>query len=246
MKLFRKVVLLLILSFAFPLAASPFSVSFFTPQRPDFRLTQSFEYNFLNSYTKDENTGLSTKVTMDARELFAQCGIHANSKNTDAALQLYYGPSFWNLVSLGASAKYHFCKYSDLYAEHNLLLGGFISFNIAGVWLLYTNIGYAGKYTIINSYPDIHMTENNLFFRTGFLFTPSCQGGAWKFSFDASSFTLFDDGILGDFTFQLGFMRHIWERFYAGCDLYGKWLDASVFCDSFCQYGLRMNWEVKL
>lgn len=246
MKLLKTSLFLLFFLTGLPLSARPFSVSFFTPQRPDFRLTQSFEYNFLTNDTKDENSALSTSLTMDARELFASCGLHANSKSADAAIQFYYAPCFWNLVSLGVSGKYHFYKYSDIFAEHNMLLGAFVSFNINDVWKLYLNTGFAGKYTIINSYPDIYTTDKNLFFRTGCIFTPSWQNKAWKFAFDVSSCTFYDDSIPGVFTFQTGFMRHIWERLFVGTDLYGKWLDASVFSDSFCQYGLRMKWEVEL
>ena len=229
--------------------AKPFSVSFFTPERPEFFITQRFEYNLMRG-TKYDNSGFSTIAALDANELLLIGGMSGNSKSTDIAFQTFYAPCFWDLVSIGVSAKYHYFKYSDdfatdgkdIFCEHNFLPGGFIRFNLNDVWNLYLNVGALLKYQIVDAYPDnIYTTDDRFFFNTGFIFTPT---DAWKFFFDFGNTSLFDDCMIGNFKFDLGFSYRFWQRFWFGSEVVFGWVDASVPQDSFNHLGFRMNWGV--
>ena len=230
--------------------AKPFSVSFFTDDRPQISLTQYFEYNFMHG-AKYENSGFSTVAALDADELLVIGGFNANTKATDIAFQAYYAPCFWDLVSIGVSAKYHYYKYSDnfaglneeLFSEHNLLPGAFISFNLNDIWKLYFNAGGLYKFTVFPDYPrNAHMNDNTLFFNTGCIFTPTDN---WRFFIDFGNCSLFDDCLLGNFKFDLGFSYRVWQRLWFGSELIFGWTDASIPHDSFSHLGFRTSWGVK-
>lgn len=227
------------------LFAKPFSVSFLTLEKPDFSITQCFEYNLLYT-SKYENSGYATIASVDAKELVATGGFYANTKSTDIAFQTCYAPCFWDFVSLGVSLKYHYYKYCEdgtsIFCEHNFLPGAFVSFNIKDIWKIYVNSGALIKTSIINSWPsNITVKDNTLFLSAGCIFTPLER---WRFSFDVGNYSLFEDNIIGNVQFDLGVRYHLFEHLTAGAEVYCKWIDAAVPQDSFSQAGVRMNWGV--
>lgn len=238
----KKKVLAILAMFSSLAFARPFSVSFFTPERPKISLTQRFEYNLL--YTqKYENSGYETVVRVDANELFGQGGFYANTKSTDIAFQAFYAPCFWDLVSIGVSAKYHYYKFTDDYVgsscEHNVLPGAFISFNLKNIWKIYVNSGVLLKYSIINAYPsNIRIDDNTSFLNVGCIFTPTAD---WLFFFDAGNSSLFEDDLIGAIQLNLGFSYRMFEHFKLGSEVYCKWIDGAVPQDSFSQFGIRVN-----
>ncbi len=241
----KKTVLAILAMFSSLAFARPFSVSFFTPERPKISLVQSFEYNFL--YTaKYENSGYATLASVDARELLFKGGFYANTKSTDIALQAYYAPCFWHLVSFGVSAKYHYNKFCDsgidMFCEHNILPGAFISFNIKDIWKIYVNSGALIKFSIINAWPsNIRVTDNTVFLNSGCIFQPTDR---LRFSFDVGNYSFFEDTIIGNVQFNLAARYRLFEYITAGAEVYCKWVDEAVPQDSFAQAGVRMNWGV--
>lgn len=218
-------------------------VSFLTLEKPDFYITQQFEYNTMYD-ARSENTGISTIGVLDAKELLVQGGFSSNSKRTDLAVQFFYAPCWFNLVSAGVSGKYHYYKYSDVFAEHNVLGGFFVHFNIKNHWDLYTSLFYMWKFTIINTSPSkIHFTERSVALINSCVFRPD---EFWNFYLDISSVSLFDDALIGSPMLNAGFNRQIWKNMSLGTGVYLKWTDASVLRSSFSAAGVRMNWTVKL
>lgn len=227
------------------LFAKPFTVSFLTLERPDFSISQTFEYNLMYT-SKYENSGYATVATVDARELFATGGFYANSKATDIAFAFWYAPCFWDLVSIGVSAKYHYYKFcdegSELFCEHTFLPGAFIRFNLNNVWNLYVNSGALIKFAIIDAYPsNVRTTDNAVFLNTGCIFTPTDR---WRFFFEAGNCTLFEDDVVGAILCNLGFTFRLFDYFTCGPELYFKWIDAAVLNDSFSQLSVRMSFGV--
>lgn len=226
---------------AFSTFANPFSVSFFTQEKPEISLFQRFEYNFMHD-SKYENSGFSTIGVVDANELLIIGGINANSSSSDIAFQVFYAPCFWDFFSIGVDAKYHYYKYSDIFAEHNFLPGSFVRFNINNEWNLYFNLGSLFKFSIINSYPEnILINDKTLFFNTGFIFSPFSDLNIF---FDIGNSSLFEDDLLGVIQINTGASYKIWEHFSFGTDIFLKWEDASAPHDSFSQIGIRVNWGV--
>ena len=135
-------------------------------------------------------------------------------------------------------------KFSDVYAEHDILGGTFINFNLDNLWNLYFCFGSFGKYTIINLYPkNTFIMDSSLVFKTGFVFTPTEKLSLF---FDVSNVSLFEDGILGVFIFTSGANYQLQNGLIFGADFYVKWEDASVPFDSFNQISFRTSVGVRL
>ena len=227
--------------FFFQSAYSSSFVNFFTMEKPKITLIQRFEYNLMHDM-KNENFGISSLAMVDGKELKFGGGFYGNSKSSDAAIEIYYAPTFWNFVNFGVRTKYHHYKYSDIFVEHNFLGGFHLNFNIHDVWNLYLDMGLIAKHTLINAYKNnINIYDKVWFFDTGFFFTPFEN---WTFFLTVSNISLFEDNLLGVFLFDTGFHYMISKMFSIGNDIYFKWEDASVPFDSFNQVGARVNWGI--